>query len=55
MIASTVGCSKPFARIPNSGSNNIFILNKSEESIKAYDKVIEINPQDGNAWKNKRN
>jgi len=23
----------------------IFILNKSEESIKAYDKVIEINPR----------
>ena len=25
-------------------------LNKSSEAIKAYDKAIEINPQDSDAW-----
>jgi tetratricopeptide (TPR) repeat protein len=28
-------------------------LNKSDEAIKAYDKAIEINPQDSDAWDNK--
>ena len=30
-------------------------LNKNDEAIKAYDKAIEINPQDSNAWDNKGN
>ena len=53
----------PLADILNSGSNNVSNLNKSNETIKAYDKAnnsdealkeldkaIEINPQDSNAW-----
>ena len=28
-------------------------LNKSDEAIKAYDKAIEINPQNSDAWYNK--
>jgi len=28
-------------------------LNKSDEAIKAYEKAIEINPNDSDAWYNK--
>jgi tetratricopeptide (TPR) repeat protein len=42
-----------FAYIPNSGSNNISNLNKSDEAITAYDKAIEINSHDSVAWNNK--
>ncbi len=28
-------------------------LNKSDEAITAYDKAIEINPNDSDAWYNK--
>src|SRR5271157_800294 len=34
-----------FAYIPNSGSNNVSNLNKSNEAIKAYNKAIEIDQQ----------
>jgi tetratricopeptide (TPR) repeat protein len=37
----------PFAYIPNSGSNNVSNLNKSDEAIKAFDKALEINPRLG--------
>jgi hypothetical protein len=43
MLVSISG-SVPFAGIPNFVSNNISILNKYDEAIKAYDKEIEINP-----------
>ena len=39
----------PLADILNSGSNNVSNLNKSNEAIKAYDKAIEITPQDSAA------
>jgi len=42
----------PLADILNSGSNNVSNLNKSNEAIKAYDKAIEITPQDSAAWNN---
>ena len=33
-----------FAYIPNSGSNNVSNLNKSDEAIKAYDKRFKLPP-----------
>jgi len=33
--------------------NALSDLNKSDEAIKAYDKAIEINPQNSIAWNNK--
>ncbi len=41
MLVSIAG-----AGIPNSGSSNISISNKSDEAIKAYDRVIEFKPYD---------
>src|SRR5271157_692852 len=52
MLVSISGCVS-FSGIPNSGSNNVSILNKSDEALKAYDKAIEINPQNTDAWNNK--
>ena len=34
-----------FAYIPNSGSNNVSNMNKSDDAIKTYDETTEINPQ----------
>jgi len=34
-----------FAYIPNSGSNNVSNINKSDDAIKTYDETTEINPQ----------
>jgi acetyltransferase-like isoleucine patch superfamily enzyme len=45
LILVSLACAGSFASIPNSGSNNISNLNKSDEAITAYDKAIEINPQ----------
>ena len=39
MLVSITGCVS-FAGIPNSGSSNISISNKSDEAIKASDRVI---------------
>jgi len=39
-----------FADIPNICSDNASNLYKSNEVIKAFDKVIEINPQNSMAW-----
>ena len=52
MLVSIAGCVS-FAGIPNSSSNNVFILNKSDEAITAFDKAIEINPLDSMIWCNK--
>ena len=52
-ILVSIAGSVPFADIQNSGSNNVSNLNKSDEAIKAFDKAIEINPQDSKAWNNK--
>ncbi len=52
MLVSISGCVS-FSGITNSGSNNVSILNKSDEALKAYDKAIEINPQNTDAWNNK--
>ncbi len=52
MLVSISGCVS-FSGIPNSGSNNGSILNKSDEALKAYDKAIEINPQNTDSWNNK--
>ncbi len=54
MLVSIAGCVS-FAGIPNSGSSNISISNKSDEAIKAYDRVIELNPQDSDGWTTKGN
>ena len=45
LIRVSRACAVSFEYIPNSGSNNVLNLNKSDEAIKAYDKAIEINPQ----------
>ena len=37
-----------FVDISNSTNNNVSNSNNSNEAIKAYDKAIEINPQDSN-------
>lgn len=42
-----------FVSVPNYDSNNCYIFNKSGDLIKAYEKVIEINPQHSAAWKSK--
>ena len=34
-----------FAYIPNSGSNNVSNINESNDTIKAYEEAIEINPR----------
>ena len=52
MLVSIAGCVS-FAGIPNSSSNNVPILNKSDEAITAFDKAIEINPQNLTAWNGK--
>jgi superkiller protein 3 len=33
--------------------DDLYDLNKYDESITAYDKAIKINPQDSHAWYNK--
>jgi tetratricopeptide (TPR) repeat protein len=43
----------PYAYISNSGSNNVSNLNKYDEAIKAFEKAIEVNPNDLDAWYNK--
>ena len=48
MLVSSSGCVS-FLGISNSGSNNGSILNKSDEALKAYDKAIEINPQNSDS------
>ena len=53
LILVSIAGAGPFAYIPNSGSNNISNLNESIGAIKAYDKAIEINPNDSDAWYNK--
>ena len=45
----------PFTDIQNSGSNNVSNFNKFDKAINAYDKAIEVNPQDSMAWNNKGN
>ena len=45
----------PFADISKSGNNNVYNLNKFNEAMKSYDKAIEINPHDSDAWFNKGN
>jgi tetratricopeptide (TPR) repeat protein len=52
-ILVSIAGSVPFADIQNPGSNNVSNLNKSDEAIKAYDKAIEINPNDSDVWYNK--
>ncbi len=52
MLVSISGCVS-FSGIPYSGSNNVSSLNKSDEALKVYDKAIEINPQNTDAWNNK--
>ena len=42
----------PSADIPDC-SNNVSNFNKCNETLKAYDKAIEINPQDSKAWNKK--
>ena len=37
----------------NNKGNVLTKLNKSDEALKAYDKAIEINPQNADAWNNK--
>jgi hypothetical protein len=44
MLVSVTG-TELFADVPSSSSNNVSVLNKYDESIKAYDKAIEINPR----------
>jgi hypothetical protein len=41
-----------FADVQNSSSNNVSVLNKSDEAIKTNDKKIEINSQDSEAQHN---
>ena len=53
LILVSISGSVPFTGIQNFGGNNASILNKSDEAIKAYDKAIEINPQNSAAWDNK--
>ena len=43
----------PFAYISKSGNNNVYNLNKFNEAMKSYDKAIEINSRDSDAWYNK--
>lgn len=47
LILVSLTVAVPFAYIPNSGSNNVSNLNKSDEAIKAFDKALEINPRLG--------
>lgn len=42
-----------FAYIPNSGSNNVSNINKSDDAIKTYDEATEINPQYSKDWYSK--
>ena len=44
MLVSIAGA-VPFADIQNSGSNNVSNFNKFDEAINAYEKAMEINPQ----------
>ena len=49
MLVSVTG-TELFADVPSSSSNNVSVLNKYDESIKAYDKAIEINPRIQQPW-----
>ena len=53
LLLVSIADSVPFVGNPNSSRNNVSILNKYDEAIKAYDKEIEINPQNSSAWNNK--
>jgi hypothetical protein len=52
MLMSITGAA-PFADVQNSSSNNVFVLNKSDEAIKTDDKAIEINPKYSDTENNK--
>jgi hypothetical protein len=51
MLGSITGPAA-FADVQNSSSNNVSVLNKSDEAIKTNDKKIEINSQDSEAQHN---
>jgi tetratricopeptide (TPR) repeat protein len=53
LILVSIAGAGPFTYIPNSVNNHVSNLNKSIEAIKAFDKTIEINPQNSDAWYNK--